>query len=1624
MKKLLRFFVIVSFALNFLTGNKAQAQCASSVVETITFGPYTCECCGSGVTNPSYFCFNDAPTAMTGPAYPVGGGNCSPSNSAGGVCGSGASSTSLSFSNPVPAGNIVTQIQLTYHAAPCGGTIQTVLNGVTIATDPIASSTLCACTNNVFGALAGSGTANTPCGLTGYNNGAGATENITFNFPGGVGTCMSAVDMTICYAPASQSVSATQPSPITGPTSVCAGGSYTYSTSSPNATGYTWSVPAGWAINSGQGSTSIHVTAGASGGSVCVDAYNLCLPASPQTCLAVSILPSSTTPNVPTANPNPICPGNPTTLSVSGGTLGGGNYTWYAGSCNSGVIGTGSSISVSPASATTYFVNITGGCNTTACTNVLVNVNGVQPTPSNPSGTASVCSGSTQVYTTTGAGGYNWTVPAGTTINSGQGTTSINVTIGSTAGNICVTSTGACGTSPAACTPITITSTPATPASITGTTPVCPGSDNYSVGAVAGATSYSWSVSGGGTVTGGQGTTAATINWTTPGSWIVNCSAVNSCGNSVAATFPITINSNPVISITPSATAICSGGAIATLTASGASTYTWTPNVTITSGLNAASITVMPTNTAAPTTYVVTGTNGNGCTGTANQAISVNPSPTVTVAGGGSNSQSVCSGGSVATISLTSSPAGTVNWTCTNAAAIGVAPSSGTGNVPGYTAPTVGTAQTGVITASSSAAGCTSTSSSELTYTITINPLPGATAPSYTPANCGVSNGVASIGGTGGSGTYQYAWNGGSFSTTNTYTNAAGTYPVSIKDMVSGCVFITSVSIPNAGAPLPPAVTASAASICPGGTITLSVNSPVAGMTYSWTESDGTGGTGTTYTITNIPSLPNPYMVGVTSTSLGCTGTSNNTSITINPLPPTPTFSLPTTANDTSCQGAHIALTVNSGTSTAVWYSGGTHIFTGSNYTPPTSLAAGTYTYSIIDSIPMVNGCINAPASANTVTLSLVINPSPSAPSTTSPTLTSECAGLPPITLSVTPTGTVTSVPVWFHGTTYLTTGNTYTPSNSTPGTTVYTVVDSSTILPNTCTSAAAGHVLTFTVTVNPSPPAPIFTAPTTTNNSYCQGSPTALTVNTGTIIPTPTAVWYSNNIEVFVGTSYTPPTSLAAGTYTFSIIDSLNIPFGCTNALQSANTVTLSLTVKPAPPIPILTNTATTITECQNQVPRGSFTINPVAGVIPVWYNTATTSTVATGNVFTPSDASSGSFLYYVIDSSTTTHCTSAPIAGGIVNVGVTVNPTPTVPILTNTTNVINECQGASATTLSVTPSVGSTPVWYSSATGGVVAMGSTYTPPNTVVSPPPVVYSIIDSATTIPATGCTSIFSGSALTVTVTINPSPTINVTNLTSLDSANCGKAGTLTVSPSAITGLGTPPLHYQWLANGHSILNDTTLILTTDTIGVAGTTYSLQISDANGCFAIAAPGTGTTFTVPSVPSPTVAFSPSSPITTTVSLAITFTNQTVGANNYVWTFGDGGSSTALNPQYTYTAAGTYTATLMASNGSCPSSLSAIVIADEPTMIVIPNIFSPNGDNINDLFFIINTGMSSLNCTIFNRWGQLLYTITAPSQSWDGKTPNGDNAPDGTYMYILQAQGLNGKTYKQNGTVTLVR
>jgi gliding motility-associated-like protein len=87
-------------------------------------------------------------------------------------------------------------------------------------------------------------------------------------------------------------------------------------------------------------------------------------------------------------------------------------------------------------------------------------------------------------------------------------------------------------------------------------------------------------------------------------------------------------------------------------------------------------------------------------------------------------------------------------------------------------------------------------------------------------------------------------------------------------------------------------------------------------------------------------------------------------------------------------------------------------------------------------------------------------------------------------------------------------------------------------------------------------------------------------------------------------------------------------------------------------------------------------------------------------------------------------------------------------------------------------------------------------------------------------------------------------------------------------------------------------------------------------------------------------------------------------------------------------------------------------------------IANVFTPNGDGINDVFNIKNKNLAIIDCKIYNRWGSIVYNITAPNDFWDGHTTSGEPCSNGLYYYILTATGTDGKEYLRNGYVQLVR
>lgn len=91
--------------------------------------------------------------------------------------------------------------------------------------------------------------------------------------------------------------------------------------------------------------------------------------------------------------------------------------------------------------------------------------------------------------------------------------------------------------------------------------------------------------------------------------------------------------------------------------------------------------------------------------------------------------------------------------------------------------------------------------------------------------------------------------------------------------------------------------------------------------------------------------------------------------------------------------------------------------------------------------------------------------------------------------------------------------------------------------------------------------------------------------------------------------------------------------------------------------------------------------------------------------------------------------------------------------------------------------------------------------------------------------------------------------------------------------------------------------------------------------------------------------------------------------------------------------------------------------VTIGDELT---VPNVFTPNGDGVNDVFFVNSKGITEYNITIVNRWGNPVFESTDVNASWDG-TSDGKKCVDGTYFYILKAKS-NTKDYLKQGHVTL--
>ena len=199
--------------------------------------------------------------------------------------------------------------------------------------------------------------------------------------------------------------------------------------------------------------------------------------------------------------------------------------------------------------------------------------------------------------------------------------------------------------------------------------------------------------------------------------------------------------------------------------------------------------------------------------------------------------------------------------------------------------------------------------------------------------------------------------------------------------------------------------------------------------------------------------------------------------------------------------------------------------------------------------------------------------------------------------------------------------------------------------------------------------------------------------------------------------------------------------------------------------------------------------------------------------------------------------------------------------------------------------------------------------------------------------------------------------------------------------------------------------------------------TLSITDANGC-------TNSATSIDAVcvlEQPTAAFT-AEPAIQDVAIPINFFNYSTGANAYTWNFGNNSSTNSMeNANYTYTEAGYFTVTLIAFNAlGCADTAFLNVEIKDPLLFYVPNSFTPDGKNYNEMFVPIMTSgfdPSNYELSVFNRWGELVFVSQHPAKGWDG-TYGGMLCPEGVYIWQIRVRNIDGVFESHQGHVNLLR
>jgi PKD repeat protein len=281
---------------------------------------------------------------------------------------------------------------------------------------------------------------------------------------------------------------------------------------------------------------------------------------------------------------------------------------------------------------------------------------------------------------------------------------------------------------------------------------------------------------------------------------------------------------------------------------------------------------------------------------------------------------------------------------------------------------------------------------------------------------------------------------------------------------------------------------------------------------------------------------------------------------------------------------------------------------------------------------------------------------------------------------------------------------------------------------------------------------------------------------------------------------------------------------------------------------------------------------------------------------------------------------------------------------------------------------------------------------------------------------------------------NPTATAALKNRTCNYVALDGTAGVdnfYYYDPSTSAKIKLPDaITFLWSSDPSSVItaNEIDPIITIPPL--VNETYMLEVTDSFGC------ASSSSFYYESIH--VNANFTATPDEGEAPLEVTITNSSVRANTCTWDFGDDSIYYLADPPvhtyYYFPGKGTYTITLNIESTLFCTDTYTVTITVDPSALEMPNVFSPNGDGINDYLVPEKASLKYVEMQVYSKSGQRVYRYEGEGESlsewtgWDGKVNNSNRfAEPGAYYYVIRAKGWDDKKYSGSayrGVVYLFR